>query len=94
MLKKKAAKDYPLATKIQNFLDFLGVSGKITLNLFTLMKFGLLKGMLAPVATKVIQRMATSPKVRKAFIKASQRNIDTTAFIAAIEELDRALDED
>ncbi len=93
MLKKKAAKDYPLATKIQNFLDFLGVSGKITLNLFTLMKFGLVKGIMAPVATKIIQKMATSPRVRKAFTKASQRNLDTKAFIAAIEELDRALDE-
>ena len=94
MLQKKADKDFPMASRIRKFLDFLGVSGKVTLNLFTLMKFGVLKGMMAPVATKVLQKMATSPRVRKAFIKASQRNLDTTAFIAAIEELDQALDEE
>lgn len=94
VLQKKANKDYPMAAKIQSFLDFLGVNGRMTLNLFTLMKFGVVKAMMAPLATKVIQKMATSPRVRKAFIKASQRNLDTTAFIAAIEELEQALDEE
>ena len=94
ILKRQARVDYPLAAKIERFFDFLGVNGRITLNLFTLMKFGLVKGMAAPIATRIIQKMATSPRVRKAFNKAAQRNLSTEAFLAAIEELDQALDEE
>lgn len=94
ILKRMGKADYPLASKIQQGLDFLGTTGRTTLNLFTLMKFGIPKAILIPLATKLIHRMATSPKVRKAFIKAAKRHTDPLAFIAAIEELDKEVDED
>jgi hypothetical protein len=60
--------------------------------MFTVLKFGLLKGAIVPVSTKVIQRMATNPNVRKAYVEASKVHKDPTAFIAAVEHLGNEID--
>lgn len=94
ILKRQATTDFPVAAKVKQGLDFLGANGRLTLNLFTLMKFGFPKAVLIPLTTRLIQRMATSPKVRRAFIHASQKNLDPLAFITALEALDTAAEED
>lgn len=94
ILKRMAEADYPLAAKVQKGLDFLGFTGKGVFSLFTLMKFGILKAALVPLATTILKRMTTSNRVRKAFIEASKKQTDPVAFIAAMEELSRAIDEE
>lgn len=94
ILKRMAKKDYPIASAIQKALDTVGFTGKISLNLFTLIKFGFIKGALIPIAGRLIQKMASSSKVRKAFIDASKHHTDPLAFIAAIEHLGNTIDEE
>lgn len=94
ILKRMAKKDYPLAVKIKEAMDLIGFNGKVALNLFTFMKFGFVKGALIPIFGNIVQKMATSNKVRKAFIEASKQHTDPLAFIAAIENLGNTIDED
>ncbi len=93
ILKRMANKDYPLAARVSRALDLLGFSGKVNLTLFTALKFGLIKGALIPIAGQTLLKMATSPRVRKAFIEASKPIHDPIKFIAPVEALGVALDE-
>ncbi len=92
ILKRMADKDYPLAAKINRAIERLGFTGKVSLNLFTLIKFGFLKGAMIPVGAKILQRAATDNRVRKAFTEAAKVHTDPLAFIAAIEHLGNIID--
>lgn len=94
LLKKSIEQTFPLAAKINKALDLLGFTGKVTLNLFTLIKFGFLKGALLPIATNAVKKMATSSKVRHAFNQVSKKQNDPVAFLAAVEQLGKALEEE
>ena len=94
LLRKGVEHTFPLASKIQKALDGLGFSGRVTLNLFTLIKFGFLKGALVPIGVNAIKRLATSSKARHAFKKVAQNQHDPLAFIAAVEELGKQLEEE
>lgn len=94
LIKRGVEHTFPLASKIQKALDSLGFTGKVTLNLFTLIKFGFLKGALVPIGVNAVKKLATSSKARHAFKKVAQQQHDPIAFIAAVEELGKALEED
>lgn len=93
LLKKGMEQTFPLAAKIQKALDTLGFTGKVTLNLFTLIKFGFLKGALVPISVNAMKKLATSSKARHAFNKVAQKQYDPVEFIAAVEALGKALEE-
>jgi hypothetical protein len=92
-LKRMAAKDFPLQTKINAFLDFVGISGKAALTTFGFLKFGLPSTTLALLSYKMLNKLAQSPKARAAFRQAMQKPKDFTQLINAWNHLEKELDE-
>ena len=94
ILQRMAKKDYPTYFAAKKALDSLGFHGKVAFSVFTYMKFGLLKPVVATLGVKAIKKLATSRKAREALIKASQNQINPVAFITAMEALGEEITED
>ncbi|CAB4126515.1 hypothetical protein UFOVP80_14 [uncultured Caudovirales phage] len=93
-LKQMAAKDFPLQTKLKAFLDYLGISGKVALTTFGILKLGLPSASMTAISLKLLYNLATRPSTRKAFQKSMQKPKDLTQLINAWIHFEDLLDKD
>ena len=94
LIKEGNEKQFPEYTEVKNALDNLGLSGRFAFNVFTPLKFGIVKGLLVPIAGQMLKKLATSKKVRGALIRASEHQTDPLVFISAVEALGKELVEE
>ncbi len=93
-LGRLAAKNFPLRTKVKAFLESLGLSAKAAIGLTGIVKFGFPNTAAAFVSFKILDKMARSPRVRRAFTEATAKPKDLNQYINAWNRLGKVLDEE
>ncbi len=107
LLKRMKRKDYPLKAKVDDFTewakDALGLNAQAAMNVFGAAKliggtFGVWSvGIPTAIKTflgyKIMNKMLTSKKVRKAFIEATKKHVDPVSFIMAWEAFGESIEE-
>jgi hypothetical protein len=106
ILERMKSKDYPIQAKKQALEEliknFLGLNAQAAMNVFGLAKlgvgaasgfaFGVPSTVTAIIAYRMLNKMLTSPRVRKAFLEATRHKTNTVGFLLAMEEFGEELD--
>ncbi len=108
LLERMSRKDYPAKAKLNDWNEWiketLGLNAKATLSIFGISKLGAagLGGLSTAIPTAVIgligyrlmNKLLTSPRARKAFIEMTKKHTDPIALVAAIEAFGKTVEED
>lgn len=98
LLKKAAEHTFPNQAKIKKwseiFKETMGFNLKGSLSVLTAMKLGIPQAGTVMVCYKIMNKMLTNPRVRKAFVEASKHHTDPIKFIMAMEAFEKTLEED
>lgn len=91
ILERMASKDFPIQKGLKKFQDVfkdtIGISEKGALSVFGLMKLGIPNTVATLIGYRLLSKMLTNPRVRKAFTEASRKGIDSLTFLIALESL-------
>jgi hypothetical protein len=97
ILERMVQKDFPILSKAKKwkewFAETMGLTPRGALSVFSLMKFGIPNTVATLIGYKIFNTMATSPRVRKAFLEAAKHHTDPLKFMIAMERLGEAIDE-
>lgn len=98
ILKRMAEKDFPLLTKAYKFKDLfaetMGITPKAAMGVFSLMKLGIPNTVISLVGFKIFSKLATSPRLRRAFREAAKNHTDPVSFLVAFEEFSDLLNKE
>lgn len=98
ILKQVGQSTFPYQAKIKKwneiFKETMGFSLKGSLSVLTAMKLGVPQAGAVMVGYKIMSKMLTNPRVRKAFIEATKQHTDPIKFIMALEAFEKTLEED
>lgn len=96
ILKESVEKAHPTKAKLTNarkwFTETMGINEKGIISVFGLMKLGLPNTVATMVGFRVMGRMLTSPRFRKAFKDASKYHANPERFLLSIKKMGEALD--
>lgn len=91
ILERMVQSDFPTLAKVAKWVDLiketLNIPEKTALTVFGLMKLGVPNTVVSLVGYRLMNRMLTSPRMRRAFIEASKHHTNPLTFILAIEAL-------
>ena len=98
LLFRMAEKDFPMQIKGKKWIDWfknnMGLSEKVSLTVFGLMKLGMPHTIAALIGGKMLLKLATNPSVRRAFQSAAKHRTNPLAFIIAMENFGNLIDEE
>lgn len=108
ILKRMAQKDYPVQASIDKWKEFvkemLGLNAQAAMNVFGIAKlgspllgaytFGIPYTVASMVGYTMMNKMMTSPRVRKAFLEATKQQTNPMKFIMAWEAFGESLEDD
>lgn len=96
ILKESVEKSYPIKTRLQNarkwFTETMGINEKGIISVFGLMKLGLPNTVATMIGFRIMERMLTSARFRKAFKEASKYHANPQRFLLSIKKMGEALD--
>ncbi len=92
ILKRMVESDYPLKTKIDSILEYMGLPLQTVLGVLLPYKYGLLKGVGSLVASKYLYKLISNPRTRK-FYEQAANNKEPAKFISALFALDSSLED-
>ena len=108
LLERMSRKDYPIQNKINDwkewFKDTMGLNSQAAMTIFGMAKLatpvlgsftvGIPTTVASLIGYKMMSKMLTSPKVRKAFMKAAQSHTNSFKFTLALHEFNEAMEEE
>lgn len=92
ILKRMVEADYPLKTKIDSVLDYMGLPMQTILGLLFPYKLGVIKGVGALIGSRWIYKLISSPKARRAYSKAAIKTENPIDFMSSLLVLNDELD--
>ncbi len=108
LLENMARKDYPIQKKIDDWKEWMketmGLNAQAAMTVFGVAKIagplmgaftlGVPNTLAALVGYKMMNKMLTSPKFRKAFIEATKHQVNSFKLVLALSELSETMDEE